>query len=75
MTEKNGAIDFHFSIAEMKEVVAGIAIGRPSVSINDVTDQVKQVADKEAHDLSQTELTIKRAPKQPVDDKVRFLGY
>jgi len=75
MTEKNGAIDFHFSIAEMKEVVAGIAIGRPSVSINDVTDQVKQAADKEAYDPFRTELNIKRAPKQAVDGKVEFLGF
>jgi nitroreductase len=68
-------LNSHFNLSEMKEVVAGIAIGLPGISIRDVAEQVKQAADKDEVNLSETELIIDRPPKQPVNGKAKFLGW
>ncbi|MBC2716105.1 MAG: hypothetical protein HF978_12430 [Desulfobacteraceae bacterium] len=65
-------LNTHFAISEMKEVVAGIAIGRPGISVTDVSDKIKEAVDD---NISETDFTMERIPKEPVDTKVKFFGF
>jgi nitroreductase len=63
-------LNLHFDIDEMKEVVAAIAIGRPGISVTEVSERIK-----EEINTTETDLTMERVPKDSIEGKFKFLGF
>lgn len=68
-------LNAHFDINEMKEVVAAIAIGRPGISVTEVSDEITKALGESKDDSSGTDLTMERVFKAPIDGKLQFLGF
>lgn len=68
-------LNAHFDISEKKEVVAAIAIGRPGISVTDVSEKIKDALDESKDNSSVMDITMERIPKAPIADKVKFMGF
>lgn len=68
-------LNTYFEIDEKKEVVAGIAIGRPGMSVGEVSEKLARELEGSSHIIPEAEISMEPVQKQPLDGKVRFMGF
>ena len=55
--------------------MAGIAIGRPGMSVGEVSEKLARELEGSSHIIPEAGISMEPVQKQPLDGKVRFMGF